>query len=250
MSFDPPARPGGAAKVAFIAALGLECASLRRQTPRAPAWRVSQSGPGAARAAAAAAHAIDSGATRARLVGARRRARCRARAGHGRRAAPRSRARCRADRRRCRVARELGCAGRRVRARLWRPLERAGRARVARRQTRRGRGDSRSCRRYGVGGNRGGRGARARAVRGVARRRRRRRRRTAAKAPNDGSTSVGDRRMAATLQAVAELAAMAAALDAGRSVIASRAAFSTVSRTRLAARRLLAVAAPVLQAGS
>lgn len=63
MSFDPPARSGGAAKVAFIAALGLECASLRRQTPRAPAWRVSQSGPGAARAAAAAAHAIDSGAT-------------------------------------------------------------------------------------------------------------------------------------------------------------------------------------------
>ncbi len=181
MSFDPPARPGGAATVAFIAALGLECASLRRQALRAPAWRVSQSGPGAARAAAAAAHAIDAGASVLVSWGLAGGLAAAPRAGHGRRAAPRARARRRADRCRCRVARELGCAGRRVRARLWRSLERAGRARVACRQARRGRGDAGSCRGHGVGGNRGCRSARARAVRGVARRRRRRRRRAAAR---------------------------------------------------------------------
>jgi nucleoside phosphorylase len=62
MSYSAPARSGGAAKIGFIAALAVECASLRRQAPRAPAWLVSQSGPGAARAAAAAARAIEAGA--------------------------------------------------------------------------------------------------------------------------------------------------------------------------------------------
>jgi adenosylhomocysteine nucleosidase len=61
MSFDEPARSGGAAKVGFIAALGVECASLRR-APAAEEWLVLQSGPGAQRAAAAAARAIESGA--------------------------------------------------------------------------------------------------------------------------------------------------------------------------------------------
>jgi adenosylhomocysteine nucleosidase len=62
MSFDEPAPPGGALKIAFVAALAVETASLRRQLPRAPAWLVVQSGPGAARAAEAAARAVDGGA--------------------------------------------------------------------------------------------------------------------------------------------------------------------------------------------
>jgi adenosylhomocysteine nucleosidase len=62
MSFDEPVRSDGAATVGFIAALEIECASLRRQTPRPGAWLVVQSGPGAARAAVAAARALDSGA--------------------------------------------------------------------------------------------------------------------------------------------------------------------------------------------
>jgi adenosylhomocysteine nucleosidase len=62
MSFDQPAPPGGALKIAFVAALAIECASLRRASPRAPAWLVVQSGPGSARAAAAAARAIEAGA--------------------------------------------------------------------------------------------------------------------------------------------------------------------------------------------
>ncbi|HEX7236468.1 MAG TPA: hypothetical protein VF405_05870, partial [Gammaproteobacteria bacterium] len=62
MSFDEPARPGGAFTIGFIAALAVECASLRRQSPRAERWLVVQSGPGAARAAAAASRAIDAGA--------------------------------------------------------------------------------------------------------------------------------------------------------------------------------------------
>ena len=61
MSFDEPARSSGALKVGFIAALDVECASLLRHT-RAGSWLVVQSGPGAARAAAAAARAIDAGA--------------------------------------------------------------------------------------------------------------------------------------------------------------------------------------------
>ena len=62
MSYDELARPGGAFKIAFVAALALECSSLRRQLPRAPSWLVVQSGPGALRAARAAARAIDAGA--------------------------------------------------------------------------------------------------------------------------------------------------------------------------------------------
>lgn len=59
MSFDEPARSGGAAKIGFIAALGIECASLRRHA--VPQWVVVQSGPGAERAAVAAARAVDAG---------------------------------------------------------------------------------------------------------------------------------------------------------------------------------------------
>ena len=62
MSFDEPVRQDGAFTIAFVAALALECASLRRQSPRADRWLVVQSGPGAARAAAAASRAIDAGA--------------------------------------------------------------------------------------------------------------------------------------------------------------------------------------------
>jgi adenosylhomocysteine nucleosidase len=65
MSFDEPARRSGAPKlpkVGFVAALDVECASLRKQAPRAGSWLVLQSGPGAARAATAAARAIDDGA--------------------------------------------------------------------------------------------------------------------------------------------------------------------------------------------
>ena len=62
MSFDEPVRPDGAFTIGFIAALALACTSLRRQSPRAERWLVVQSGPGAARAAAAARRAIDGGA--------------------------------------------------------------------------------------------------------------------------------------------------------------------------------------------
>jgi nucleoside phosphorylase len=62
MSFDEPARSSGAPKVGFVAALDDECASLRRHAPRAASWLIVQSGPGAARAAAAAGRAVDAGA--------------------------------------------------------------------------------------------------------------------------------------------------------------------------------------------
>ena len=62
MSFEEPVREDGAFTIGFVAALALECASLRRQSPRAERWLVVQSGPGAARAAAAARRAIDAGA--------------------------------------------------------------------------------------------------------------------------------------------------------------------------------------------
>lgn len=62
MSFDEPVLPDGAFTIGFVAALGIECESLRRQLPHAPSWRVEQSGPGSARAAKAAAHALESGA--------------------------------------------------------------------------------------------------------------------------------------------------------------------------------------------
>jgi adenosylhomocysteine nucleosidase len=61
MSFDSRARSSGA-HVGFVAALDAECASLRRHATRAGSWLVVQSGPGAARAAAAAARAVDGGA--------------------------------------------------------------------------------------------------------------------------------------------------------------------------------------------
>jgi len=61
MSFDEPARSSGAPKIGFVAALDVECACLRNQAPRAGSWLVVQSGPGPARAAAAAARAIDAG---------------------------------------------------------------------------------------------------------------------------------------------------------------------------------------------
>lgn len=62
MSFDDPARSSGAPKIGFVAALAAECASLRKQTPREGAWLVAQSGPGAARAEAAAARSVAAGA--------------------------------------------------------------------------------------------------------------------------------------------------------------------------------------------
>jgi hypothetical protein len=63
MSFDGPARAGGAFTIGFIAALASECTSLRRHRPRAAPWLVVQSGPGAARAADGAKRAVDSGAS-------------------------------------------------------------------------------------------------------------------------------------------------------------------------------------------
>lgn len=61
MSFDEPVRSTGAVTVAFVAALGMECVSLRRQAGAA-AWLVAQSGPGAERAGAAATRAVAAGA--------------------------------------------------------------------------------------------------------------------------------------------------------------------------------------------
>jgi adenosylhomocysteine nucleosidase len=63
MSFEEPAPPGGAFTIAFIAALAIECASLRRNRPSAAQWSIVQSGPGAARAAAAAESAAARGAS-------------------------------------------------------------------------------------------------------------------------------------------------------------------------------------------
>jgi adenosylhomocysteine nucleosidase len=60
MSFDEPARAGGAPPLGFVAALASESASLRVHAARA-GWLVVQSGPGAARAADAAARALSSG---------------------------------------------------------------------------------------------------------------------------------------------------------------------------------------------
>ena len=61
MSFDEPVPKDGAFTIGFVAALALECASLRRQSPREERWLVVQSGPGTARAAAAANRAVDAG---------------------------------------------------------------------------------------------------------------------------------------------------------------------------------------------
>jgi adenosylhomocysteine nucleosidase len=62
MSFDEPVRPGGAFTIGFIAALAIECTSLRRHSPGAERWLVVRSGPGAARAEAAAGRALEAGA--------------------------------------------------------------------------------------------------------------------------------------------------------------------------------------------
>jgi adenosylhomocysteine nucleosidase len=63
MSFDEPASSSGAPNVAFVAALDVECVSLRRHATRAGSWLVVQSGPGAARAGLAAKRAVDAGAS-------------------------------------------------------------------------------------------------------------------------------------------------------------------------------------------
>jgi adenosylhomocysteine nucleosidase len=62
MSYDELARPGETLKIAFVAALALECSSLRRHLARAPGWLVVQSGPGPERAARAAERAAREGA--------------------------------------------------------------------------------------------------------------------------------------------------------------------------------------------
>lgn len=62
MSFDEPALSGGVFSIGFVAALAIECTSLRRHSPRAGRWLVLQSGPGAARAGDAAQRAVGAGA--------------------------------------------------------------------------------------------------------------------------------------------------------------------------------------------
>jgi adenosylhomocysteine nucleosidase len=62
MSFDRPAPSGGVHAIGFVAALAIECASLRRHSPRAAHWVVAQSGPGAERAGGAARRAAEAGA--------------------------------------------------------------------------------------------------------------------------------------------------------------------------------------------
>jgi len=62
MSFENAAVSGGAFRVGFVAALDVECACLRRAGARDASWLVLQSGPGPARAASAAARAIEGGA--------------------------------------------------------------------------------------------------------------------------------------------------------------------------------------------
>jgi adenosylhomocysteine nucleosidase len=62
MPSDGAARVGGAFRIGFIAALDVEASSLRRAAAGDDSWLVLQSGPGPTRAAAAAAHALDTGA--------------------------------------------------------------------------------------------------------------------------------------------------------------------------------------------
>jgi adenosylhomocysteine nucleosidase len=62
MSFEKPVLSDGGFTVAFVAALGIECTSLRRHMPATANWLVAQSGPGAARAGEAARRAAGSGA--------------------------------------------------------------------------------------------------------------------------------------------------------------------------------------------
>ena len=233
MSFDEPARPGGAAhdrihrraraRVRELAPTGAARSRVARRRRAVPAPRV-QPPPRRARSTPARP---------ARLVGARRRARL-----------PRSR-RARSSRRAAfsrRAPSRSASMPRGIAAWLRWPtssrssygdllsvpaaLESPAAKRAAAAATRR------RCRRHGVGGDRGCRGARARAVRGVARRRRRRRRRVAARR---GTMDRRAWRMAHGGGAAAPSSSWRQwrpLLDAGRSVIASRAAFSTVSRTR------------------
>jgi adenosylhomocysteine nucleosidase len=62
MSFEKPVLADGGFTIGFVAALGIECTSLRRHLPAAAIWLVAQSGPGAARAGEAARRAAESGA--------------------------------------------------------------------------------------------------------------------------------------------------------------------------------------------
>jgi adenosylhomocysteine nucleosidase len=62
MSFDDAVPADGAPSIVFVAALGIECASLRRRAAAGAPWRIEQSGPGPQRAAAAAARALEAGA--------------------------------------------------------------------------------------------------------------------------------------------------------------------------------------------
>jgi adenosylhomocysteine nucleosidase len=62
MLFDDAGSADGAPFVALIAALEMECASLRRRAGAHARWRIVQCGPGAARAGAAAARALETGA--------------------------------------------------------------------------------------------------------------------------------------------------------------------------------------------
>jgi adenosylhomocysteine nucleosidase len=62
MSFDDGARANAAKPIVFVAALAIECASVRRRAAAGASWRVEQSGPGPERAAAAAARALANGA--------------------------------------------------------------------------------------------------------------------------------------------------------------------------------------------
>jgi nucleoside phosphorylase len=63
MSFDRGAESAAVPRVAIVAALGSERASLARHTPSAAArWSILQSGPGPERAARAALQALDQGA--------------------------------------------------------------------------------------------------------------------------------------------------------------------------------------------
>jgi adenosylhomocysteine nucleosidase len=62
MSFDKPVLSDGGLTIGFVAALGIECTSLRRHVPAAATWLVAQSGPGASRAGDAAQRTAGSGA--------------------------------------------------------------------------------------------------------------------------------------------------------------------------------------------
>lgn len=62
MPSDAAASPRGTPRIAIVAALEAECASLRRAVARGAPWSVVQCGPGEARAAAAAERALAAGA--------------------------------------------------------------------------------------------------------------------------------------------------------------------------------------------